>query len=238
MSVNEIQNSFSKGIKDGIPIGLGYFSVSFTFGIAAVAGGLPIWAAVLISMTNLTSAGQFAGLSIITGGGLLAEMAATQLVINARYALMSLTLSQRLPEKTGVLTRLVMAFSNTDEIFAVAMAQGKKIGRKYFSGLSLIPYLGWSLGTLLGAAAGSLLPTVVTQALGIAIYAMFIAIIIPPAKRSAPIRLVIFIAVTVSCLFAFVPLLSKVSSGFSIIICAVAAAALGAVINPIKEEEE
>lgn len=234
---SDTENRFSKGIKDGIPIGLGYFSVSFTFGIAAVACGIPIWAAVLISMTNLTSAGQFAGLSIIAGAGPLVEMAATQLVINARYSLMSLTLSQRLADKTSIPARLLMAFSNTDEIFAVAVSQEKKIGLKYFEGLSIVPYFGWALGTLLGATAGSLLPPIVTDALGMAIYAMFIAIIIPPAKRSAPIRLVIFIAVALSCIFTFVPGLKEISSGFAIIICAVTASIIAALVNPVREEE-
>lgn len=237
MDNTQIQNSFKKGLKDGLPIGLGYFSVSFTFGMMAVSAGIPVWAAVLISMTNLTSAGQFAGLSIIAGAGSLVEMAMTQLVINARYSLMSLTLSQKMEKRFSVPKRLIAAFSNTDEIFAVAVNQGKEIGAKYYSGLSIIPYAGWTLGTLFGAVAGGFLPPVVNDALGLAIYAMFIAIIIPPAKKSAPIRLVIFAAVILSCLFYFVPFLKNVSSGFSIIICAVAASIIAAIINPINDDE-
>lgn len=237
MDNTQIQNSFKKGLKDGLPIGLGYFSVSFTFGMMAVSAGIPVWAAVLISMTNLTSAGQFAGLSIIAGAGSLVEMAMTQLVINARYSLMSLTLSQKMEKRFSVPKRLIAAFSNTDEIFAVAVNQGKEIGAKYYSGLSIIPYAGWTLGTLFGAVAGGFLPPVVNDALGLAIYAMFIAIIIPPAKKSAPIRLVIFAAVILSCLFYFVPFLKNVSSGFSIIICAVAASIIAAIVNPINDDE-
>lgn len=237
MDNTQIQNSFKKGLKDGLPIGLGYFSVSFTFGMMAVSAGIPVWAAVLISMTNLTSAGQFAGLSIIAGAGSLVEMAMTQLVINARYSLMSLTLSQKMEKRFSIPKRLIAAFSNTDEIFAVAVNQGKEIGAKYYSGLSIIPYAGWTLGTLFGAVAGGFLPPVVNDALGLAIYAMFIAIIIPPAKKSAPIRLVIFAAVILSCLFYFVPFLKNVSSGFSIIICAVAASIIAAIINPINDDE-
>lgn len=237
MDNTQIQNSFKKGLKDGLPIGLGYFSVSFTFGMMAVSAGIPVWAAVLISMTNLTSAGQFAGLSIIAGAGSLVEMAMTQLVINARYSLMSLTLSQKMEKRFSVPKRLIAAFSNTDEIFAVAVNQGKEIGAKYYSGLSIIPYAGWTLGTLFGAVAGGFLPPVINDALGLAIYAMFIAIIIPPAKKSAPIRLVIFAAVILSCLFYFVPFLKNVSSGFSIIICAVAASIIAAIINPINDDE-
>lgn len=237
MDNTQIQNSFKKGLKDGLPIGLGYFSVSFTFGMMAVSAGIPVWAAVLISMTNLTSAGQFAGLSIIAGAGSLVEMAMTQLVINARYSLMSLTLSQKMEKRFSIPKRLIAAFSNTDEIFAVAVNQGKEIGAKYYSGLSIIPYAGWTLGTLFGAVAGGFLPPVVNDALGLAIYAMFIAIIIPPAKKSAPIRLVIFAAVILSCLFYFVPFLKNVSSGFSIIICAVAASIIAAIVNPVNDDE-
>ena len=237
MDNTQIQNSFKKGLKDGLPIGLGYFSVSFTFGMMAVSAGIPVWAAVLISMTNLTSAGQFAGLSIIAGAGSLIEMAMTQLVINARYSLMSLTLSQKMEKRFSIPKRLIAAFSNTDEIFAVAVNQGKEIGAKYYSGLSIIPYAGWTLGTLFGAVAGGFLPPVVNDALGLAIYAMFIAIIIPPAKKSAPIRLVIFAAVILSCLFYFVPFLKNVSSGFSIIICAVAASIIAAIVNPVNDDE-
>lgn len=237
MDNTKIQNSFKKGLKDGLPIGLGYFSVSFTFGMMAVSAGIPVWAAVLISMTNLTSAGQFAGLSIIAGAGSLVEMAMTQLVINARYSLMSLTLSQKMEKRFSIPKRLIAAFSNTDEIFAVAVNQGKEIGAKYYSGLSIIPYAGWTLGTLFGAVAGGFLPPVVNDALGLAIYAMFIAIIIPPAKKSAPIRLVIFAAVILSCLFYFVPFLKNVSSGFSIIICAVAASIIAAIVNPVNDDE-
>ncbi len=237
MDNTQIQNSFKKGLKDGLPIGLGYFSVSFTFGMMAVSAGIPVWAAVLISMTNLTSAGQFAGLSIIAGAGSLVEMAMTQLVINARYSLMSLTLSQKMEKRFSIPKRLIAAFSNTDEIFAVAVNQGKEIGAKYYSGLSIIPYAGWTLGTLFGAVAGGFIPPVVNDALGLAIYAMFIAIIIPPAKKSAPIRLVIFAAVILSCLFYFVPFLKNVSSGFSIIICAVAASIIAAIVNPVNDDE-
>ncbi len=237
MDNTQIQNSFKKGLRDGLPIGLGYFSVSFTFGMMAVSAGIPVWAAVLISMTNLTSAGQFAGLSIIAGAGSLVEMAMTQLVINARYSLMSLTLSQKMEKRFSIPKRLIAAFSNTDEIFAVAVNQGKEIGAKYYSGLSIIPYAGWTLGTLFGAVAGGFLPPVVNDALGLAIYAMFIAIIIPPAKKSAPIRLVIFAAVILSCLFYFVPFLKNVSSGFSIIICAVAASIIAAIVNPVNDDE-
>lgn len=237
MQPTKLINSFSKGLKDGIPIGLGYLSVSFTFGMKAVTDGLPIWAAVVISMTNLTSAGQFAGLTLMATGAPLFEMALTQMVINMRYSLMSLSLSQKLHKSVTFLDRLLIAFCNTDEIFAVASGQKGEVGKRYFFGLAVTPYLGWAAGTLLGAVASGLLPGFVQSALGIAIYGMFLAIILPPAKHSRPIALVILMAVALSCLFFWVPGLSEVSSGFVIIICAVAASALGALLFPIREEE-
>ncbi len=228
-----MENRFTKGLKDGLPIALGYISVSFTFGIAAVAGGLPVGIAILISMTNLTSAGQFAGLNLILSGGSLFEMALTQLVINARYALMSLSLTQKFSSSVNRFTRSLLAFGNTDEIFAVASSNEKDVGAKYFLGLMTLPYFGWALGTALGALAGNILPGSVTSALGIAIYGMFIAIIIPPAKKFKPILKVIILAVISSTILHFLP----ISSGFSIIICAVVASLYGALRHPVKEGE-
>lgn len=231
-------NSFQKGVRDGIPIALGYLSVSFTFGMMAVAGGLPVSLAVAISMTNLTSAGQFAGLSLILGGGGFFEMALTQLVINLRYALMSVSLSQKLHKSITLLDRLLIAFGNTDEIFAVATGQKKEVGKKYMFGLILMPYIGWALGTFLGAAASAVLPEAVRSALGIAIYGMFLAIFIPPMKKSKTVAAVVAVAAGLSCIFHYVPVLNRVSSGFVIIICAVVAAAIGAVLKPVEAIQE
>ena len=228
------ENSFAKGLRDGVPIGLGYLSVSFAFGLSAAAAGLPVWGAALISMTNVTSAGQVAGLSLMTAAASLAEQALTQLVINLRYALMSLSLSQKLEPGIRLLDRLFMAFLVTDEVFAVASSQPGMVGRRYFHGLMLAPYLGWSLGTLLGAAAGTILPASVQSALGIAIYGMFLAIIIPPARKLRPVLKVILLSVALSCLFRWAPVLNRVSSGFVIIICAVAASAFGAYFFPVS----
>ena len=238
MQQTPIINRFSKGIHDGVPIALGYLSVSFTFGMMAVSMGLPVWAAVLISMTNLTSAGQFAGLSLIVYGAPLAEMALTQLVINLRYALMSLSLSQKLHRSVNLADRLILSFGNTDEIFAVASSQAGEIGKRYLYGLIFTPYLGWSAGTLLGAIAGTQLPAIVSSALGIAIYAMFLAIIIPPAKKHRAVLLVVLLAIGLSCIFRWVPLFSGLSSGFAIILCTLVAAIAGAIFHPIREEED
>lgn len=235
--MNEI-NSFKKGIIDGLPICFGYLSVAFAFGIFAVDGGLTILQAVLISMTNVTSAGQLAGVPIMLGSGLLTELAATQFVINLRYALMSVSLSQKLGKSVGMLDRFIISFVNTDEVFAVASGNKQNVGKKYLYGLILTPYFGWSFGTLLGAVAGNILPTSVISALGIAIYAMFIAIVVPVAKENRPTALCALAAIIFSCLFRYMPILNTVPSGFVIIICAVVASVLFALLFPIPQENE
>ena len=231
-------NSFRAGLRDGLPIALGYFPVSFTFGMLAISQGLPAFQAVLISATNLTSAGQFAGLTVIAAGASLLEMALTQLVINLRYALMSLSLSQKLDSRVTLLQRCIVAFGNTDEIFAVASSKPGTIGARYLYGLILGPVLGWTGGTLAGAVASGLLPAMVQSALGAAIYGMFIAIVVPPARQFRPVLAVVLIALALSCGFAWLPVLRQVSAGFAIIFCTVLAAGAGALLFPLEEKEE
>ena len=230
--------TFFKGVTDGIPICLGYLSVSFTFGMMAAEGGLPAWVAVLISMTNMTSAGQFAGMALILNGGSYIELVVTTLVINLRYMLMSLSLSQKLDPVMGLLERCAISFGNTDEIFAVAMQQEGRVNGAYFSGLMSMPYLGWTAGTLIGATATSLLPLSLRTALGIAIYGMFLAIIVPPARKLKPVFYTIVISVVLSCVFRWVPFLSQISSGWVIIICAAVASSLMAIRYPVDVEQE
>ena len=231
---------FMKGVKHGLPIGLGYLSVSFAFGTQCTDSGLTILQALLISMTNLTSAGQLAGLQVMVSQAALAsgliEMALTQFIINLRYALMGLSLGQKLGPTMNTPRRMFFSFANTDEIFAVASSQPEKLHHHYLYGLMVMPYIGWSLGTLLGAAAGAVLPEFVTNALGIAIYGMFIAIVIPPACKEKPIAVVALTAAAISICFRYIPLLSSVSGGFVVIICAVVAAAVGALLFPVQEE--
>jgi len=227
-----MKSDFMKGIRHGIPIALGYLSVSFAFGMKAVGDGLTWLQAVLISATNLTSAGQMAGLPLMLGGASLTEMALTQLTINLRYGLMSLSLGRKLDKSMGTLQRLIFSFANTDEIFAVASSQPGQVGKHYLYGLMLTPFLGWTLGTLLGGVAGTLLPPFVRSALGIAIYGMFLAIILPPSREKQPVRFVVLVSVGLSLCFRYLPGLNQVSSGFVIIICAVAAAAAGAALYP------
>ena len=231
-----MRERFLQGIRHGIPIALGYLSVSFAFGMQAVGSGLSWIQAVLISATNLTSAGQLAALPLMAGGASLGEMALTQLTINLRYALMSLSLGRKLDGSMGTVQRMIFSFANTDEIFAVASAQPGKVGKGYLYGLMLTPWFGWTLGTLLGAVAGTLLPAFVRSALGIAIYGMFLAIILPPARKQRPVRFVVGVSVMLSLCFRYVPGLNRVGSGFVIILCAVAAAALGAALFPTEED--
>ena len=234
----KLYNSFKNGISDGIPIALGYFSVSIGFGIMAVSKGIPPIVALLMSLTNLTSAGQVAGVDVIAHGGTLIEMAVAQLVINMRYALMSVSLSQKMHSSVSILDRLWIAFGNTDEIFAVSSSKEGEIGKKYMLGLMLMPIVGWSSGTIIGALAGTILPPTVVSALGIAIYGMFVAVFVPPMKKSGAVSAVVLVAAALSCGFAFLPVLNRVSAGFVIIICAVIAATVGAIIKPVKDEEE
>lgn len=228
---------YRRGLRDGLPICLGYVPIAFAFGMQAVQNGLPIWVPVSISMTNLTSAGQFAGLAIILAGGAFLELAVTTFVINIRYMLMSLALSQRLDPSMSLLERCVAAFGITDEVFAVAIQQPKRLTTRYLLGLITGPYLGWTCGTILGATATSLLPPSVQSALGITIYAMFIAIIVPPARKTKPILITVLLAIGLSCLFRYTPFLRELSAGWVIILVAILAAGFCAFRFPIENEE-
>ncbi len=230
--------SFRKGLRDGIPICLGYISVSFAFGMMAVESGLPVWVAVLISMTNVTSSGQVAGTTLMMAGGSLLEIGITTFVINIRYMLMSLSLSQKLDSRMSLFFRLTLSHGNTDEIFAVAMQQRGKIPAPYLGGLILLPYIGWALGTFLGAAMTEILSVSLRSALGIAIYGMFLAIIIPPSRKSRPILITVLLAAFISCAFSYLPVLNRLSGGWVIIICAVLAAGFAAWKFPMKDPEE
>lgn len=230
--------TFRKGLIDGLPIAIGYLSVSFAFGIFAVSSGLRIFEALLVSVTNVTSAGQLAAVPIMTGGGMLIELAVSQLIINLRYALMSVSLSQRFDKTVRLADRFLIAFVNTDEVFAVATTQRDLVGKQYMYGLILTPWLGWSAGTLLGAVAGDILPDVITSALGIAIYGMFIAIIIPASRGNRAVAACVLLAAGLSCAFRYIPWLSVVPSGFVIIVCAVIAAGVMAIVSPIRTKEE
>lgn len=230
-------NTFLRGFRSGIPIGLGYLSVSFTFGIMAVSYGFDWWQAVLISMTTLTSAGQLAGIGVMVVPGQYLEMLISQLTINVRYSFMSVSLSQKTAPAFRGIKRWLLGFFMTDEIFAVAAAEDE-VDTKFFLGLSVMPYIGWTLGTLLGSILGNILPAIVMNALCLAIYGMFLAIIAPKARVSKAVLAVVAAAAVLHGIFYYAPVLNEIPSGLSISICAIAAAVLGAILFPIPNEEE
>lgn len=233
MATSRIKD-FKNGAVDSLPIALGYIPVSFSFGMLAVAAGIePIWA-IIISMTNLTSAGQFAGVNIIGAAGTYMEMGVTTFVINLRYMLMSLSLTQK-TQDMPLGKRLITAFGITDEIFAVASTTAHKITFAYMAGLIAVPYVGWALGTALGAYINTLLPAPLASAMGITLYAMFIAIIIPAAKRDKKVIFVLLVAVAASSVMYF--LTPFISSGWAVIIAAVLASGLGATFFPRRDDE-
>lgn len=228
---------FKKGVKKGLPIAFGYLPVSFAFGLIVVKGGLPVWVAVLISMTNLTSAGQFAGVGLIFAQAAYTEIAITTFVINLRYMLMSFSLSQKISEKMPRLKRGIMAFGITDETFAMASLEKEEITFPFMMGLISCPYWSWALGTGLGAMLTAYLPVNLQKAMGIALYAMFIALIVPAAKKSKAVLLVVIVAVFISSLFKFTPFLKELSTGWVIIIATILASAVGAMFFPRSEDE-
>lgn len=231
-----MSKDFIKGLKHGFPICLGYFFVSFGVGIMASRCGISPWVAALISLTNLTSAGQVAGIGVIAAGGSFLEMILTQLLINCRYCLMGLSLSQNLDKSFKPFHRATVAFGITDEIFGVASGQKEPLKPSYMYGMIVIATAGWTSGTLLGGICGDVLPAILTNALGVMLYGMFIAVIIPPIRESLNNLTVILLAAGASCLIYFC--LPQISSGFAIIISAIVASVIMAILRPIPDEEE
>ena len=229
---------FKEGIRDGIPICLGYLSVSMAFGLTAVKAGIPVWAALLISMTNLTSAGQFAGSTLLVAHGTYVELLVTTFIINIRYFLMSLSVSQKVDRDFNTRKRLIASFGITDEVFAVSMQRRKELTFIYMLGLIIPPIIGWSLGTLIGAVATSLLPEILTDAMGIMLYGMFIAIIIPPARENRSVLKVIILAIAASYAFAYLPGLNQVTRGWAIIIITLIVSGIGAFFFPIEDKDK
>ena len=229
------RKEFGRGLKDGMPICLGYIPVAFTFGFIAV--GLPVWAAFLISLTNLTSAGQFAGTNLILLGAGYVEIGLTTFVINIRYMLMSLSLTQKIEEAMGTLKRMLFGFAVTDEIFVVASLKPGTLRAVYLFGLIFPPIAGWNLGTVLGACISSVLPAALQNAMGIALYGMFIALIVPAARDSIHVLVIILIAVSVNCMLKYIPVFSFISSGFRIILSTIAGAGCGAALFPKDDTE-
>lgn len=231
-------NEFIRGIKKGFPICLGYIPVSFTFGLIAVKMGFNPLEATIISMTNMASAGQFAGIRLIEGGAPYIELVITTFVINLRYMLMSLSLSQKVASDMTFYKRAVMAFCITDEVFALAAMEKDDVSFPFFGGLMTTPIAGWTLGTFLGAVASSLLSPMLQGCFGIALYCMFIAIIIPPARKGRKVAIAVVVSALLSCLFKYVPGINVLSKsgggGWAIIVAAILGAAICASIKEIK----
>ncbi|MBR1749730.1 MAG: AzlC family ABC transporter permease [Ruminococcus sp.] len=229
-----MKNDLTKGMVHGIPIALGYLSVSFGFGILAVRAGLSVFWSGLISLTNITSAGQAAGVDVISADGTLLEMILVQITINIRYSLMGISLSQRLDDSFTRGHRLLASYGITDEIFALCATYKGRLTPAYMYGIISVAALGWTSGTVIGAAAGEILPLSVTNAMGIMLYGMFLAIIIPPAKKQLSVLITIITAAVISIIFRYA--LTFVSNGFAVIISAVIAASAAAVLFPVKDD--
>lgn len=232
------KQEFIEGIRDGIPICLGYFSVSMAFGLTAVLSGIPVWAAVIISLTNLTSAGQFAGMNLIAAESALMEIGLTTLIINMRYFLMSISVSQKVEHKMTMKERMAAAFGITDEIFAVSMQRDHELTAAYMAGLIITPVLGWTGGTLVGAIATSFMPPALSNALGIALYGMFIAVIVPPAREQKNVLFTVLLAIAMSVACGYIPVIRDLSGGWTIILITIAVCVIAAWLFPVRESED
>ena len=233
-------SQYKEGISHGIPIALGYLFVSTGFGITAVNMDLSPFTAVLISLTNVTSAGQVAGLRILTESSVFTasalEMILTQFVINLRYSLMGVSLSQKTDPNFDIKHRMICSFSITDEIYAVASTRPGLISVPYFLGLSTLPILGWATGTAIGAFLGTAVPVKIASIFGIAIYGMFLSIFVPPSKKDKGVLFCILISCLISCTIFYLPQLRFISSGFAIIISAIVSSAVISLFFPRNED--
>lgn len=233
----DFNHDFLEGFKKSLPIVLGYLPVSFTFGIMASGEGLNAFTAVLISIANFTSAGQFAGTNIIVSNGAFLEIAIATFVINIRYSLMSLSLSQKIA-KMSLTKKFLIAFGITDETFTVASFQKEKLSFPFILSLNLFPYLSWILGTLLGATVSNLLPLKLQMAMGVALYGMFLALIVPEAKTNKNVLTIVVVAISVSSIFRYAPILESISSGWAVIVSTVVASTFGAIVFPRRDQDE
>ena len=229
---------YAKGIKDGIPIALGYFAVSFALGITAREAGITPLQAGCMSAVMLASAGQFAAINVIAAADTLIQMAITTLVINLRYILMSSAMSQKLDKKMSFIHRLILPCFVTDEIFGIATNVEGRLNPFYNYGAATVAVPGWTIGTILGAAVGSILPERVEMALGVALYGMFLAIIIPGARKNKVLAVLVTVSMVLSFLFAELPVVSEISSSMRIIILTEAISAIAAFLKPIDVETE
>ena len=235
---NNNKNWFLKGVRDGIPISLGYLAVSFTLGIAAKNAGFTPFQAMITSLTNNASAGQFAGFTLIAAGAGYLELAVMELVANARYLLMSCAMSQKLDPGTSIFHRLLISFDVTDEIFGVSMSVPGKLNPFYTYGLIAIAAPGWASGTYLGVLKGNLLTVNVERAKSVGLYFNFLAVIIHQTRKSRILAVTILVSMAASFTFTKLPLISTLSTGTRTILLTVLIAGGAAALFPVKEEEQ
>ena len=226
-----------EGILDGVPIALGYLAVSFSLGIAARKVGLDAVQGFFASLFNNASAGEYAGFAVIGAGGSLLELAVVMLVANARYLLMSCSMAQRFSPDTPIIHRVLVGFDLTDELFGIAIARPGEVDPYYSYGAMVVALPGWAFGGMAGVIAGSVLPERVVSALSVALFGMFLAIIIPPARKSRVVAGLVLASFATSALFAWAPLLSGLSEGVRTIILTVALSALAAALFPVDEKD-
>ena len=238
MRENTVKNDFVRGLKTGIPICLGYFAVAFSLGITAKNAGLSAFQAALASLLLNASAGEYAAFAVIAAGGSYLEIALTEFIANARYLLMSCSLSQKLSDKARLPHRLIMSIAITDELFASSVGEKGKVSPSFYFGMMSVAMPGWCLGTLLGVIIGSILPIRVVSALSVGLFGMFIAIVVPETKKNRAVLLSVIAAMALSFVFEIIPFLESLSSGTKIIILTVIVSAAAAIIRPIKEESD
>ena len=229
------KNWLVKGVRDGIPIALGYFAVSFSLGIAARSAGLTAFQAMLASFTNNASAGEFAAFTLIGAGAGYGEVALMTLIANARYLLMSCALSQKLDSSVSVGHRMLIGYDVTDEIFGICVSVDGRLNPFYAYGAMLVALPGWAVGTYLGVRMGSILPARLVSALSVALYGMYIAIILPPARRSRFVAGLIAASMALSALLTCLSFFQFLSSGMRVILLTVALSAAAAILKPIEE---
>lgn len=228
---------YRKGLVDGIPIGLGYFAVAFTLGIVARKAGLTPFQALLAAGLTNASAGGYAGFTLIGENASYIEMILTQLIVNARYLLMAFALSQKLAPKTTTLHRSLVAFDVTDEIFGISIAVKGYLNPFYNYGAMTVSIPCWAMGTCFGVVMGNTLPEVVVSALGVGLYGMFIAIIVPKAAKDKIMAGLVLVSMVGSFAFTKISLFSGISEGIRVIILTVAISLGAAILFPVKEEK-
>jgi len=229
---------YLRGLKAGVPIGLGYLAVAFTLGIAARSAGLTAFQATLTSFLINASAGEFVGFTLIGVGASYLEVAIMEAVANARYLLMSFSLSQKLHPKTGILHRLLIGWYVTDEVFGVSISAPGYLNPFYTYGAITLACPGWAVGTCLGVIMGNILPANVVSALSVGLYGMFIAIFVPPARKSRTVLILVLVSMALSFALARIPAFAGISEGVRTIILTVVLSAAAAVLAPVREVKQ